>query len=177
MFLWFYDCDDQGNCKPAENIEITNEFKKVGKWKARKIITKTKLYAGNVPQEMVMTQWVAKDKLLVEARLVELKNMFNVFEKDIKSSEKPKAQKEKVRKMAKDVYKRLRSLYKKYGAPVMIETKTPPLLGAGFATSVEIVKSVKKKNLPKSFFSVPNDYRPMGVPKQGMPPGYEGGYR
>ncbi|RLJ71397.1 hypothetical protein BCF55_1699 [Hydrogenivirga caldilitoris] len=177
FLLWFYDCDDEGNCKPAQNLKVTNEFKNVGKWKARKIITKVKGFSGDTPQDIVMTQWLAKDKHLLEARLLQLENMFRVLEKDIESSGKLKADREKAKKMVRDAYKKVRELYEKYGAPVMVETKMPSLIGMGDAVSVETVKSVTKKNLPKNFFSVPKDYKPMGVPGQGMPPGYEGGYR
>ncbi len=31
MFLTFYECDRQGNCRLNPNLKITNEFKKIGR--------------------------------------------------------------------------------------------------------------------------------------------------
>ncbi len=47
----------------------------------------------------------------------------------------------------------------------------------GGMTVVEVVKSVKKKNVPKSAFSVPKGYRRLGPAIKPSPQMPQGGYR
>lgn len=171
IFMTFFDCEKgTTNCKPkkeGEKIRITNEFKKVGKWKARKIINKTKVMM--MKNEVELIQWVAKDKLLMEAELVRFNNFIESVKKDANLKSSPS-----FIKMIKDAEKLFTKHLKKYGATVMSENVNPNGM-----IIVEKIKSVKKTDLPKSFFSVPKDYKPLKVPSQGMQgmPNYGGGYR
>ncbi len=147
----FYDCDRQGNCRPKDEntgFKVTNEFKNVGKWKARKIITTMTTPMGQVKT----TLWVTKDKLLQEAELKKLENYIRTAEKDPKIRSNPNYM-----RFLKDARKRIRDYIKKYGATIMSETE-----GIGGMRTVEVVKSVRKEKVSKDFFKVPEDYSPMG---------------
>jgi phosphopantetheine adenylyltransferase len=150
VLSFFYECDMQGNCRPNENIKITNEFKKIGKWKARKVISRMKTPMGET--ETVL--WVAKDKLLQEANRRKLENFFKSAEMDPKINSNPNYM-----KLLRDARKRIREFINKYGATVMSESQVSLM---GSMKTVEVVKSVKKRKVSKDFFGVPKGYRPMG---------------
>ncbi len=136
-FMMLLDCNQQGKCKPK--VEPTNERKKIGKWTARKVIVRVNMF-GQTTQAY---QWYTKDsKLLLEFDRLGMKNVLRTVGND-----------PKVSYFLKSARKALKGIRKTYGALVMSETST---MGG---TTVEVVKSVKRVNVPKSFFEVPKGYR------------------
>ena len=161
LILWgimsmFYDCDQQGNCRPKSGLKVTNEFRKIGKWKARKVITTTSTPMG----EARTVLWVAKDKLLQEAELKSLENALSSAEGDPKISSNPS-----IKKLLKDAGKRVREFIKRHGATVMSESE-----GMMWMKAIEVVKSVSKKNVSEGFFSLPKGYQKFNLPMGGYRP-------
>ncbi len=161
LILWgimsvFYDCDQQGNCRPKSGLKVTNEFRKIGRWKARKVITTTSTPMG----EARTILWVAKDRLLQEAELKSLENALSSAEGDPKISSSPS-----MKKLLKDAVRRVREFIKKHGATVMSESE-----GMMGMKVVEVVKSVSKKNVPQDFFSPPKGYQQFKLPMGGYRP-------
>ena len=141
-FTMLLDCDRQGRCKPK--IEPTNERRKVGRWNARKTIIRVNVMGRDVPTYY----WFTKDsKLLVEADRISMKNILKAIGNDPKISP-----------FLGGARKAFEEIKKKYGAVVMSET---PIMGS---TTVEVVKSVKRVNLPKSFFEVSKGYSEFRAP-------------
>ncbi len=131
------DCDQRGRCKPK--IEPTNERKKIGRWNARKTIIRVNVMGSDVPAYY----WFTKDsKLLTEADRISMKNILKAIGND-----------PKVSPFLKGAKKAFEEIKKKYGSVVMSETS---VMGG---TTVEVVKSVKRVNVPESFFKVPKGYR------------------
>jgi len=141
-FMALLDCDQQGKCKPR--LEPTNERKKVGSWDARKVIVRVNTFGQMTPAY----QWYTKDsELLIEADRISMENVLRAFGEDPKVSS--------FLRSAGEAFEEIR---KKYGAIVMSETS---VMGS---TTVEVVESVKKVNLPESFFDVPKDYSEFSAP-------------
>ena len=156
---FFYDCDQSG-CKPktsGKDFIVTKEFKKVGKWKARKIVSTVNL--AGMPQKSI--NWVAKDNTLQSATLLRFSNLFE----SAKDSPRVKAN-PKYMKLLKDMKKRVEEMIKKYGA--VVETETEVNMGMGGVKTTTRVKKVTKKDVPEAFFKIPPDYTEMGA---------RGGYR
>ena len=154
-FTMLLDCDQRGRCKPK--MEPTNERKKIGRWKARKVIVRANVMGSEVPAYY----WFTKDsKLLMEADRISMKNILKVIEDDPKVSPFLRG--------AKEAFEEIK---KKYGSVVMSETL---VMGS---TTVEVVRSVKRVNLPKSFFKVPKGYSESSPQMPMMPPQNHGGYR
>ncbi len=150
------DCDEQGECRlrtKEKGLHITDEFKEVGKWKARKVVATVKDTRGRVIQTVM---WVTKDnKLLIEAEKTRLDNLFREAEKDPKLNRNPK-----ILEMLKRIRSVTMDFIDRYGVQVMTTSSL------GEMTSTVVVHSVKKEELPDSFFSVPEGYKPAGT---GMP--------
>jgi len=150
------DCEAGGECRlktKEKGLHITDEFKKVGKWKARKVVATVKDTRGRVIQTVM---WVTKDnKLLIEAEKTRLDNLFREAEKDPKLNRNPK-----ILEMLKQIRSITMDFIDRYGAQVMTTSSL------GDMTSTVVIRSVKKENLPDTFFTVPKDYKPAGT---GMP--------
>ncbi len=161
----FYECDQQGNCRPNRDLKVTDEYKQVGKWKARKIVTKMKTMFGETDTVI----WAAKDKTLYQAEMQRIENFFREAEKDPRVKSNPK-----YKKLLRDAKRELKEFMDKYGVAVMMETS---MKGMGNMTTVEVVKSVKKENVPKDAFSIPKGYKPFTPPT--IKPMYQpkGGYK
>ena len=154
-FMMLLDCDQRGRCKPK--MEPTSERKKIGRWKAKKVIVRVNVMGSDVPAYY----WFTKDsKLLTEADRISMKNILKAIGNDPKVSPFLKG--------AKEAFEEIK---KKYGSVVMSETS---VMGS---TTVEVVKSVKRVNVPKSFFKVPKGYRESSPQMPMMPPQNHGGYR
>ena len=144
-FMMILDCNQQGKCRPK--VEPTKEVKRIGKWKARKVIVRVNMMGREVPAY----HWFTKDsKLLLEADRINIKNVLRAVGNDPQISPFLKSAKKALEKIEKD-----------YGA--IVKTETP----FKSSTTVEVVKSVKRINVPKSFFQVPKGYREFKPPLGG----------
>ncbi len=153
---FFYDCDQSG-CKPktsGKDLIITNEFKKIGKWKARKIISNVNL--AGMPQKAIV--WVVKDRILQSATLLKFNNFFEEAKRDPKVRSNPNYM-----KLLKDMKKRVEDMINEYGADVEVETEMKMGIGAGMLKTTTRVKKVTKKEVPENFFKIPPDYSEMKV--------------
>ncbi len=149
------DCNTQ-ECKlktKEKGLEVTKEFKKIGKWKARKVVATIKDKQGRVIKTVM---WVTKDSnILKEAEKTRFKNLFREAKKDPKINKNPK-----VLKMMNQIESITMDFIDKYGVQVM-STST-----VGDMSSTVVVRSVKKKKVKDNFFSVPEGYSPAGT---GLP--------
>ncbi len=150
------ECSTEAKCTmktKEKGLDVTDEFRKVGKWKARKVVATVKDARGRVIRTVM---WVTKDsKLLLEAEKTRLNNLFREAEKDPKINSNPK-----VLDMMKQIKTIAMDFIDRYGAQVMTTSSI------GEMTSTVVLKSVERKKVPESFFSVPEGYKPAGT---GMP--------
>jgi len=150
------ECNAEAKCvlrTKEKGLDVTDEFRKVGNWKARKVVATVKDARGRVIQTVM---WVTKDsRLLLEAEKTRLSNLFREAEKDPKISSNPK-----VLDMMRQIKTIALDFIDRYGAQVMTTSSI------GEMTSTVVIKSVERKKVPENFFSVPEGYKPAGT---GMP--------
>jgi len=150
------DCNGEGGCSlktEDSGLRITDEFRKVGNWKARKVVATVKDTQGRVIQTVM---WVTRDsRLLVEAEKTRLRNLFREAERDPKLSSNPR-----ILNMLKQIRNIAMDFLDRYGAQVLTVSNI------GDMTSTVTVVSVKKEQASDSFFELPRDYKPAGT---GLP--------
>ena len=139
-FLEQLACNGVRSCKLK--VEPTDEWRELSGWKARRIILKAVSPNG----EFTLSGWYTKDsELLLEATKVHLENLMTAagdgLEKD---------------PPLKGIVEVLWDVFRNYGVPVMEESSDE------ITTTREVVRSVRKVDLPESFFRVPEDYRKVG---------------
>ncbi len=141
-YMILFDCS-RGKCRINENnIKFTNEFRKVGKWKARKVIQR----ANFLGKSSETVSWLTKEsKTLIDAERVRVKNIYIVIKND-----------PMVANYINDLMKLYEEYLNKYGVAVMIETPYEQ------GKTVEIIRSVKKVNVPSNFYKLPSGYKPYG---------------
>ena len=136
------DCNREGKCR--SKLKPTNEWKKISGWKARKAVASVNMFGREVPA----FYWYTKDsKLLLESDRMRMKNLLTAVEGD-----------PQIAPFIDEARRVMNEVSDKLGALVMTETP----IGGG--VTVEVVKSVKKVNLPESFFRVPKGYQEFKPP-------------
>ncbi len=133
-------CNGIPGCKLK--VEPAGEWKELNGWRARKIV----LRAVSPEGELTFTGWYTKDsELLLEAAKIHLENLMTAAGSDLDKTPS-----------LKGIMEVLWDILRKYGAVVMEESSD------GIATAREVVRSVRKVDLPESFFRVPEGYRKVG---------------
>lgn len=136
------DCDRSGKCR--SKLEPTNEWKRISGWKARKAVASVNMFGREVP----VLHWYTKDsKLLLESDRIRMKNLLTAVEGD-----------PQIAPFINEARRVMNEVNDKLGALVMTET---PI---GGSVTVEVVKSVKKVDLPENFFQVPKGYQEFKPP-------------
>ena len=123
-------------------VEPTDEWKELNGWKARKVVLKVVSNQG----AFTTTRWYTRDNgLLLEAERLHMENLMTAVESRLENLPS-----------LKGILMVLGGILRDYGAPVMEEYSDE------VDTTREFVKSVRKVDLPESFFQVPEGYRKVG---------------
>ncbi len=133
-------CDGIRECRLK--VEPTDEWKELNGWKARKVVLKAVSNQG----AFTTNRWYTRDsKLLLEAERLHMGNLITAVGSRLENLPS-----------LKGILNALGNILRDYGAPVMEEYSD------GVDTTREVVKSVRKVDLPESFFHVPEGYRKVG---------------
>ncbi len=144
----YIECDSNTQkCTVKEDLlKPTNEYKKIGKYKVRKIIIKFGAMQ-NGGKSLEIPAWFTKDnKDLINAERLKTEVLINAAKKTDFGKSNPS--------LLKDIKRFTDQNIKKYGVAIRLDMPEGEI----------VIKSVKRKNINKKIFTVPAGYKEVKSP-------------